>query len=510
MGEDRSVNEDSDTLDGLVSKALRGDPIDRAARFKGVWRDWGWMANVADSVNARLREAGIGSEEVIGCVASNTPECGAALLGLICDRRDVAMIYAYQSPEAIGRKLEELRCAAVIAPAGLWQDSLRDAAIRIGALGLSLSPEGKVVPGTTLDRGQAHRRVAGRPGLALLTSGTTGEPKSFHMDYELIHRAMLKESGATQRSASDPTPALHYHPFGNISGIYTYLPLIAARQSMIMLEKFSVADWVQYVKDYRPETSGMPSAGFGMVLDAEVPVEDLASIKYMRAGASHLDPIVHRRFEERYGIVVLLSYGATEFGGVVAAMTPGDRERYGDAKFGSVGRALQGAQFRIIDPETEEVLSPGVQGVLEVQAPRMGRDWIRTTDLAVVDEDGFLFHRGRSDGAIVRGGFKIVPEIIVTAMQSHPAISAAAVVGVPDRRLGEVPAAAYEVRPNVAPPSRQELEAHLRSLIPATHIPVVYRAVASLPRTPSLKLDISATRQLFHDREPGEAKRSVS
>jgi acyl-CoA synthetase (AMP-forming)/AMP-acid ligase II len=304
---------------------------------------------------------------------------------------------------------------------------------------------------------------------------------------------------------------LHYHPFGNISGIYSYLPLVAALQPMIMLEKFSVDAWRRYVQEYRPAVSGMPSACFGMVLDADIPAEDLASIKYMRAGAAPLDPGVHRAFEERYGVTVLLSYGATEFGGVVAAMTPDDHAKYGRAKLGSVGRPLSGAQFRIIDPETGAPLLAGTQGVLEVMAPRMGPHWIRTTDLAELDEDGFLYHRGRSDGAITRGGFKIVPEVVITALQTHPAISAAAVVGVPDRRLGEVPAAAYELRPNSAAPSREELEAHLRRLIPATHIPVTYQQVETLPRTPSFKLDISAIRQLFPNREAEAAAiRSVS
>jgi acyl-CoA synthetase (AMP-forming)/AMP-acid ligase II len=321
------------------------------------------------------------------------------------------------------------------------------------------------------------------------------------MDYGVIQQAMLSESGAAQAVTSGAVPVLHYHPFGNIAGIYAYLPLAVTRRPVIMLEKFSVDGWLEYVKTYRPAISGIPSAAFGMVLDANVPPEDLASIKYMRAGAAPLDPNVHRAFEARYGVIVLLSYGATEFGGVVAVMTPEDRARYGDAKLGSVGRPWKSARFRIIDPETEDVLPPDTQGVLEVQAPRMGAHWIRTTDLAVLDADGFLYHRGRSDGAIMRGGFKIVPEVVANVLQTHPAISAAAVVGVPDRRLGEVPVAAYELRPNAKAPTEEELEAYLRLSIPATHIPVSYRQVDALPRTMSFKLDIAATRRLFGDRD---------
>ncbi|HEY3695822.1 fatty acid--CoA ligase family protein [Phenylobacterium sp.] len=486
-------------LDAMVLDALHGPPAQRALQSQGVWRDWGWVRGVAESVEARLTESGVGPDQAVGFVPRNTAECAAALLGLIAGRRDVVMIYAYQSMEAIARKLEDLRCAAVVAPAALWGQPVRDAAARLGILGVALEPDAYVVAGTAFDRAAPHRAAAEKPGIGLLTSGTTGPPKIFHMDYDLIHRAMVNESSATQRAIDPATPALHYHPFGNIAGVYGYLPLVAVRQPIIMLEKFSVEGWLKYVREYRPVVSGMPSAGFGMVLDANIPVEDLASIKYMRAGAAPVDPGVHRKFEERYGVTILLSYGATEFGGVVSAMTPEDHAKFGEAKFGSVGRPWAGAQFRVVDQETGAILPPGAQGVLEVQASRMGPHWIHTTDLAVVDEDGFLYHRGRSDGAIMRGGFKIVPEVVVTALQSHPAVSAAAVVGVPDRRLGEIPVAAFELRPGAAAPSHKELEIHLRGILPATHLPVEYRQVEALPRTPSFKLDVLALRQIFLD-----------
>lgn len=483
-------------LDAMVAGALEGAPTDRALRHKGVWRDWGWMRAVAESVNARLSEGGVDDQQVVAFIPRNSPECAAALLGLIAGKRDVVMIYAYQSPEAIARKLEELACSAVVAPRDLWAEPVREAAARTGALGIALEPAAAVVEGTAFRPGEAHRVAAERRGIALLTSGTTGPPKIFHMDYDLIHRAMLNESGASNRKPDPAVPVLHYHPFGNIAGVYSYLPLVAARQPVVMLDKYSVAGWLDYVREYRPVASGMPSAGFGMVLDADVPVEDLADIKYMRAGAAPVDPGIHRAFEARYGVTILLSYGATEFGGVVAAMTPEDHARFGEAKFGSVGRPWAGARFRVLNPETGEELAPGVQGILEVHAPRMGDQWIRTTDLAVVDEDGFLYHRGRSDGAIMRGGFKIVPEVVTEALHSHPAIAAAAVVGVPDRRLGEVPVAVYELRANASPPSPASIEAHLRALIPATHLPVAYHQVTSLPRTPSFKLDIATIRKL--------------
>jgi acyl-coenzyme A synthetase/AMP-(fatty) acid ligase len=288
-----------------------------------------------------------------------------------------------------------------------------------------------------------------------------------------------------------------YYPLGNISGIYGVLPPLLRGHRVVLVERFTVDAWRSYLRRHRPERASLPPAGFQMVLDAAVPPEELQGVRSIATGAAPLDLNVHRAFEARYQIPILLSYGATEFGGPVASMTPELHAEWGDKKLGSTGRPIAGAQLRVVDPETGAPLSPGEEGILEVIAPRIGPNWIRTSDLAVVDADGFLFHRGRADGAIIRGGFKLLPEVIERALLLHPAVSCAAVVGLPDPRLGQVPAAAVQFRPGTPSPSQEELELHLREHVYATHIPVAWRIVNTLPRTPSLKVDNAAVRGLF-------------
>jgi long-chain acyl-CoA synthetase len=132
-----------------------------------------------------------------------------------------------------------------------------------------------------------------------------------------------------------------------------------------------------------------------------------------------------------------------------------------------------------------------------VLATRLGPHWLRTSDIALRDADGFLFHRGRADGAIVRGGFKLLPETLERTLQLHPAVAAAAALGVPGQHLGQVPAVAIQLRALVPQPSIAEFEAHVRAHLPATYVPVVWRFVAELPRTSSLKIDRPALRKLL-------------
>jgi acyl-CoA synthetase (AMP-forming)/AMP-acid ligase II len=100
----------------------------------------------------------------------------------------------------------------------------------------------------------------------------------------------------------------------------------------------------------------------------------------------------------------------------------------------------------------------------------------------------------------MRGGFKLLPETIERALIKHASVSAAIVVGLPDPRLGQVPAAVVAIRGGAPQPTPADLERHLRDQLYATHIPVAWRFVDELPRTPSLKADRAAARRMF-DRE---------
>jgi acyl-coenzyme A synthetase/AMP-(fatty) acid ligase len=292
-------------------------------------------------------------------------------------------------------------------------------------------------------------------------------------------------------------PAFLYYPLGNISGISSVLPALLRGHRVVLAERFSVDAWRRHLRLYRPERASLPPAGFQMVLDAGVPPGELGFLRSIASGAAPLDPGIQRAFTARYNVPVLLSYGATEFGGPVTSMTPELHAQWGDSKLGSVGRPIAGAQLRVVHPETGEPLGDDQEGLLEVIAPRIGPDWIRTADLAVIDADGFLYPRGRADGAIMRGGFKLLPETIERALLLHPAVSAVAVVGLPDARLGQVPVAAVQLKPGSRVPADGELEGHLREHVYATHIPVAFRVVDELPRTASFKVDARAVRALF-------------
>ena len=209
----------------------------------------------------------------------------------------------------------------------------------------------------------------------------------------------------------------------------------------------------------------------------------------MRSRPAQASPNLHLQLL-RIGVPVLLAYGATEFAGSVCTWTPDLYREFGAVKRTSSGRVLPDTEVRIIDPETGEPVPTDHRGLLEAKIATVSPDWIRTNDLASVDADGFITLHGRADGAINRGGFKVLPEAVRRVLVSHPAVRDAAVVGVPDARLGEVPFAAVETIPGRPLPAPAELMDLVRDQLPKHCVPVGVAVVDELPRTQSLKVSL--------------------
>jgi acyl-CoA synthetase (AMP-forming)/AMP-acid ligase II len=238
-----------------------------------------------------------------------------------------------------------------------------------------------------------------------------------------------------------------------------------------------------------------------MVLEADLDPADFSSVRSVISGTAPLDPDEADAFTKKYGVPVLVSYAATEFGGGVAGWNLADHERYWALKRGSVGKAHAGCELRVVDPGTGATLGPDDEGLLEVKAAQLdeGTGWVRTTDLARIDPDGFLFILGRADQAIIRGGFKIRPDDVRAALERDPRVRAAAVIGRRDDRLGAVPVAVVELRPGEPEVAPQDIIEAAGAVLARYELPQDLRFVDSLPRTPVGKVDLAAIQALFED-----------
>jgi acyl-coenzyme A synthetase/AMP-(fatty) acid ligase len=339
----------------------------------------------------------------------------------------------------------------------------------------------------------------------MLTSGTTGAPKRIPLTRAQLEASLASALQHNDRADAKTKPPLSGTvglvtlPIVHIGGLWSLLQSLVAARPFAMLDRFTVQGWHAVVKEHRPAVGGLPPAAMRSVLDADIPREDLASIRAINAGTSAVDPELVDAFYERYGIPILVVYGATEFSGAVAGWTVKDFHAQWNDKKGSVGRAFPGVRLQIVDDDGA-VLDVGQSGRLQVATPQAGGagGWITTSDLAHLDADGFLYIDGRADDVIVRGGFKVAPETVVRALRTHPAVADAAVAPIPDLRLGQIPVAAVELRPG-ASADGEELREHCRATLTPYEVPARIVVVDELPRGAALKVDRRALIALLED-----------
>ena len=171
----------------------------------------------------------------------------------------------------------------------------------------------------------------------------------------------------------------------------------------------------------------------------------------MRSVSAPLSPIHARHFHDRFGVAILNGYGQTELGGEVVGWTAADWKEFGagEARRGRApARRDRGARARRRAAGAVGSRSPADAAALGDRVTDDG--WLRTGDLARIDDDGFVWIDGRVSAMVNRGGLKVFPDEVEEHLREHPGVADAAVAGVPDDRLGEVPWAFVVLEPGAA------------------------------------------------------------
>lgn len=463
-------------LSRRIADVLGLAPEAPAIEYNGHWSTWREVSGLAKRI------AVVGDTEV-GILLRNSPAHVAALLGVLLGGGTMVTINPSRGTD---RTRDDI--AALDLP--LIMGSADDLA--------ALVPDGPaLVPLSGLDAAPDIRSVATsatRPGVAvrMLTSGTTGPPKRIDLTYDMLAHSVVSAAAPTELRKG---VAIVNAPLVHIGGVFRVLQCVCEARPFALLDRFELAQWADAVRRHRPRAVSLVPAALRTVLHSDLTRDDLASVRAVTSGTAPLSAEDADAFTAKFGIPVLTSYAATEFGGGVAGWTLSDYQEYWQDKRGSVGRATLGAQLRVVD-DNGAPLGPDQPGLLEVKPGQLGpsTDWMRTTDLARIDADGFLWILGRADQAIIRGGFKVMPDDVRGALESHPAVRGAAVVARSDNRLGETPVAMVELR---APVDAAALIDYLRERLARYEIPTEVAIVDRIPRTPSGKADLGAVREFF-------------
>ncbi len=344
----------------------------------------------------------------------------------------------------------------------------------------------------------------------LYTSGTTGQPKGA----ELRHRNMRDNAQAGEAlfnaDAANPDTFLCvlplFHSFGQTvcqngafaqGGTVVMLPRFEARAALDLMKRERITFF-----------AGVPTMYWGLLGALEgaqadgLDVAELASnLRIAVAGGSALPVEVHKEFEKRFGVTILEGYGLSETS-PVASFSP-----YGaPVRVGSIGVPIPGVEMKLIDPastlgdwrdapagEIGEIAIKGhniMKGYYDrpdATAEAINDGWFRSGDLGRTDEDGWFYIVDRSKDMIIRGGFNVYPREIEEVLLTHPAVSLAAVIGVPHESHGEE-IKAVVIKAAGAEIAEEELVAWGKEQMAAYKYPRIVQFVDELPMTSTGKI----------------------
>ncbi|MHC9297053.1 class I adenylate-forming enzyme family protein [Mycobacterium sp. LTG2003] len=357
----------------------------------------------------------------------------------------------------------------------------------------------------------------------LFTSGTTSRPKAV----ELTHNNLTSYITGTVEfgSAAPEDAALICVPPYHIAGVSAAMSNLYAGRKMVYLRNFDAGRWVELVRaEGVTSATVVPTMLDRIVTALEAAGTELPSLRSLAYGGSKVAlPLVRKALQLLPQVGFVNAYGLTETSSTIAVLGPDDHRAALDAddaavarRLGSVGQVVPGIEVQIRSDDGA-VLGPGETGELFVRGEQVsGRyaeigsvldadGWFPTKDVAMLDEDGYLFIGGRSDDTIIRGGENIAPAEIEDVLVEHPDVRDVAVVGPEDPQWGQI-IVAVVVPADGSAPDPDQLREHVRKQLRGSRTPdrVVFRD--ELPTNATGKV---LRRQLVDELQP-IAKESAS
>ena len=295
----------------------------------------------------------------------------------------------------------------------------------------------------------------------MFTSGTAGSPKAAMITHGNLLANLEQMRAHPGRHQGPEDVVLGVLPLFHIFGLNVMLNLsLVCGSSIVLVERFDPATAIDTVKNHGVTViSGPPTMWSAW---ANLPGADLrafATVRLATSGAAKLPVETAQLFEDRFEVRVDEGYGLTEASPVVATASGTSAPR------GSIGSVLPGIEVRLVDADGHDVLE-GDSGELWVRGPnvfagyweddeatghaRTPDGWLRTGDVAIADEEGFLYLVDRAKDIIIVSGFNVYPAEVENVLIEHPAIDGCAVVGVPHPYSGEAVKAFVVLRPGVS------------------------------------------------------------
>lgn len=486
------------------------------------------FARAALAVSAVLRERGLQKGDRVALVMRNLPEWPVVFLGAALAGAIVVPLNAWWTGTELAYGLLDSGARFVFADAKRLA-RLKDtppAVEQIFVTRAANPPAGVTVLEEVIGAPAHWPRLPEQPmpqvslvpednATIFYTSGTTGAPKGALGTHRSLTTNIFAQPFSNARNLfrqglAPPAPkqrvTLLAVPFFHVIGsLSVLLPNMAAGGKLVLMRKFDSAEAARLIaREKVTVTGGVPAVALSLLDQAGA--HDLSSLELVTYGGAPCPAALAGDIRARLGAMPGQGWGMTE---TSATCTTHSGQDYLDRPL-SCGPALPVCRLKVMEGDRE--LPPGVPGELwafgpnivkgywnrpEATAERFRDGWLKTGDLAMLDTEGFCTILDRGEDMLIRGGENIYCSEVEQVLLRHPAVADAALVGLSHPVLGEVPAAAVQLKAGFAV-GESELAAFAAEQLAAFKVPVRFRLMPeALPRNQGGKLMKQALRRLF-------------
>ncbi len=478
-------------LNSMFEQAAAQHADRPAVRMDGLELTYAQLRDAACRATSLLSSAGIMPGDRVGVMLPNVPAFPIAFYGALGAGAVVVPMNPLLKSREIAYYLGDSGARVLLA----WHAAADEAvmgATGTGAQVIKVDEPDMAGLFTGLPPAPARAEPSGNDDAVILyTSGTTGWPKGA----ELTHAGLTRNARLTAVTLLYAGPGdviMGCLPLFHVFGLTCAMnAAIVAGSTLTLLPRFDAAKALEMVgRDRVTIFEGVPTMYAAMLHDPAAASADVSSLRVCVSGGAALPVEIMRGFEQAFGCMILEGYGLSETSPVASFNHP-DKVR----KPGSIGTPVEGVQMRVVDAGGAELpvgeigeivirghnVMRGYWGNPEATAEAITDGWLRTGDLARVDEDGYFYIVDRKKDLIIRGGFNVYPREVEEVLYEHPAVAEAAVIGIPHEQLGEEVGAAVKLKP-AATATPAELRAFVKDRVAPYKYPRHVWIVPDLPK----------------------------
>jgi long-chain acyl-CoA synthetase len=445
---------------------------------------------------ALLARKGVGTGNRVGVMLPNVPQFAVAYYGILRAGGTVVPMNPLLKGREVRFYLTDPEANAVFA----WHDfanAAREGAEGTGAEAVTVEPGAfEELLGDVEPDFDVAERDPSDTAVILYTSGTTGKPKGAELTHENLIRNAEISRGIMEVTEEDVLlGALPlFHAFGQTCSLNMAMAYAAM---LSMIPRFDPGKALEIIERDRVTVfQGVPTMFTGMLHHPKRERYDVSSLRLCVSGGAAMPVEVLRGFEEGFNCKVLEGYGLSETSPVASFNHP-DRER----RPGTIGHPVEGVQMKVVDEDDNEV-AQGEIGEIVIRGHNVMKGywrnpdateaairdgWFHSGDMGRIDEDGYFAIVDRKKELIIRGGYNVYPREIEEVLYEHPAVEEAAVVGVPDEKMGEEVGAAVVLKRGQEV-SEDELRGYLKEQLAAYKYPRKVWFLDELPKGPTGKI----------------------